>query len=73
MITVTRFDGTTLIVNVDLIEFIESRPDTVLSLTTGKKVIVLESLGDILDAVVKYKQRILRGPIVMEEPTEEGK
>ena len=45
MITVTRFDGTTLIVNAELIEFIEARPDTVLSLTTGKKVIVRESPG----------------------------
>ena len=73
MITVTRFDGTTLIVNAELIEFIEARPDTVLSLTTGKKVIVRESPGDVVQAAIKFRQRILRGPIVIEESTKEGK
>ena len=73
MITVTRFDGTTLMVNAELIEFVEARPDTVLSLTTGKKVIVLESPRDIMDAVVRFRQRILRGPMLIEEQTTEGK
>jgi len=72
MITVTRFDGTTLMINAELIEFVEARPDTVLTLTTGKIVIVQESPGDILQAVIKFKQQVLRGPILIEESTEEG-
>jgi len=72
MITVTRFDGTTLMINADLIEFVESRPDTVLTLTTGKIVIVQESPKDVVEAVVKFKQQILRGPILIDESTGEG-
>ena len=43
MIDLTRFNGTTFTVNSDLIEVIEETPDTVVTLTTGKKIIVKES------------------------------
>ena len=37
MITVTRFDNTEFIVNADLIEYVETLPDTHITLVTGKK------------------------------------
>lgn len=37
MIDVTRMNGTTLTINNDLIETVEEMPDTVITLTTGKK------------------------------------
>ena len=40
MIEVTRLNGTTVLINSDLIETVEETPDTVISLTTGKKFIV---------------------------------
>ena len=43
MIEVTRLNGTTVLINSDLIETVEETPDTVISLTTGKKFIVKES------------------------------
>ncbi len=44
MIKVTKLNGRELVVNADLIEFIESTPDTLISLTTGRKIMVLEEL-----------------------------
>jgi flagellar protein FlbD len=58
MITVTRFDGSQLIVNAELIEFVEAMPDTVITLTTGRKVVVLESPANIVDAIVAYRHSI---------------
>lgn len=51
MIEVTRMDGTTILVNVNLIEIVEETPDTVISLTTGKKIIVKESRQEVKNLV----------------------
>lgn len=58
MVKVTRLNGKEFIVNSDLIEFIESTPDTVISLNTGKKIIVVESVDEVLSEIVKYRRKI---------------
>ena len=58
MISVTRFNDSTLIVNADLIQTVEETPDTVITLTTGTKFIVKEKSKEIVDKVVEYKRRI---------------
>lgn len=58
MIEVTRLKGTTIIINAELIEMIEETPDTVITLTSGKKYIVNESGKDIIDLVIDYKRKI---------------
>ena len=55
MIKVTRINDTDLVINADLIEFIESTPDTIISLTTGKKVMVKESIDEIIERVAEFK------------------
>lgn len=67
MITVTRLDGSQLIVNAELIEFIEATPDTILSMTTGKKVVIVEPPEAVVQAVIAYKQKIHAGPTLMQE------
>lgn len=59
MISVTRFNDSTLIINADLIQTVEETPDTVITLTTGTKFIVKEKSKEIVDKVVEYKRRIL--------------
>jgi flagellar protein FlbD len=61
MITLTRLDGSHLTVNAELIEFAEPTPDTVITLTTGRKVVVKEPVADVIGLVVAYRQRILAG------------
>ena len=60
MVELTRLQNQKIIVNADLIEFIEATPDTMISMTTGKKIIVLESVKQVIDKVVRYKKRIGR-------------
>jgi len=58
MISVTRLNGKNFVVNSELIEIIESTPDTVITLITGKKIIVLESIDEIVEKTVKYRKKI---------------
>lgn len=62
MIQLTRLNKKPLVVNSDLIEFIENTPDTVITLVTGEKVVVLEGVDEILDEVVRFRRRYLPAP-----------
>jgi len=55
MIKVTKLNGSELVVNADLIEFVESTPDTLISLTTGRKIMVLEELDEVVQKAVGYR------------------
>ncbi|MDH3252397.1 MAG: flagellar FlbD family protein [Ignavibacteria bacterium] len=57
MIELTRLQGQKIIINIDLIEFIESTPDTIITTSTGKKVMVQERVQDVVDRVVEFKRR----------------
>ncbi len=58
MIELTRINGSQVVVNAELIEFIESTPDTVVSLTSGKKVMVREDVDEVVRRVVAYQRRL---------------
>jgi flagellar protein FlbD len=55
MIKVTKLNGRELVVNADLIEFIEATPDTIISLTTGRKIMVLEDVDEVVRKAVGYR------------------
>ena len=59
MIQLTRLNHQPLVVNSDLIEFIENAPDTVITLITGDKVVVLESTDQILEQIIQFRRRLL--------------
>ena len=58
MIEVTRINGTKVLVNPDLMELVEETPDTVISFTTGKKIIVKESRQEVKNLVKLYRKDI---------------
>ena len=58
MISVTRLNHEPIVLNCHLIECIEATPDTVISLTNGQKLMVLESAEEIVARVVEYERRI---------------
>jgi len=62
MIQLTRLNNQPLMVNSDLIKFVEKAPDTVLTLVNGEKVIVLESADVVLQKIVAFRQNIISGP-----------
>lgn len=60
MIEVTKLNGSKLLINTSLIEQVEETPDTVITLTSGKKVIVKESRHEIKDFVKTARQEYFR-------------
>jgi flagellar protein FlbD len=63
MIKVTRLNRVPLILNADLIEHIDMTPDTVVTLTSGQKYMLLETAEEIVDKVIQFrKQLITHGP-----------
>lgn len=62
MIKLTRLNNTPIVINSDLIEFIEALPDTIITLTTGQKIIVRENIDDIIERVKVYKRSVFIGP-----------
>ena len=59
MIKLTRLNHVPLILNSDLIEHIDMTPDTVVTLTSGQKIMVLESAEEVVDKVICFRQLLL--------------
>lgn len=62
MIHLTRLNHDDVLVNSDLIVLVEANPDTVISLTTGERVRVRESMHEIARLVMEHKRLILHTP-----------
>jgi len=61
MILLSRLDGKELVVNADHILTAEATPDTVILLTTGLKLMVCESVSEVVDRVAAWQRRV-HGP-----------
>jgi flagellar protein FlbD len=61
MIQLTRLNNHPLMVNSDLIKFVERAPDTVLTLVTGEKILVLETSEQVLEKIIEFRHTILSG------------
>lgn len=58
MIHVTRLNGSQFVINAELIREVEATPDTVVTLTTGTKLLVRESVDEVVRAVIQYRRDI---------------
>ena len=61
MIQLTRLNNHPLMVNSDLIKFVEKAPDTVLTLVSGEKIVVLEASEEVLEKIVEFRKAIFSG------------
>jgi len=61
MINVTRLNRTPIVVNSDLIEFIENTPDTVITMVSDRKMTVLETAEDVVERI-RSCRRSLQSP-----------
>jgi flagellar protein FlbD len=59
MVQLTRLNNQQLVVNSDLIKFVECSPDTVITLINGEKIVVRESVDQILQRIVEFRRSIL--------------
>lgn len=60
MIQLTRLNGSRLAINCDLIKYAESAPDTVITLITGEKLVVLEPCIEVSQRTLEYRASVLR-------------
>jgi len=67
MIQLTRLNTHPLVVNSDLIKFVEQAPDTVITLLSGEKIVVRESAQDVLARVVQFRRSVLQGIMLCPE------
>jgi len=58
MIKLTRLNGKEFVLNDDLIEMMEATPDTVITMTNGSKVVVSESVEEVVERIVAFRRRI---------------
>jgi flagellar protein FlbD len=62
MIRLTRINRLPMVLNSDLIEHVEATPDTVIALTTGQKLVVLESSEEVIQKVIEFRRLIANRP-----------
>jgi flagellar protein FlbD len=62
MIKLTRLSGEAFILNADLIRFIETRPDTYITLTTDDRFIVREGADEVVRRAIEYARQVRLTP-----------
>lgn len=67
MIRVTRLNKEAFLVNCDLIEYVEETPHTVISMMSGRRLVVSESSEEVKNRVIEYKRK-LYGTVIIEQP-----
>ena len=63
MIRLTRINHVPLVLNSDLIEHIEATPDTIISLTNGQKLVVAETVDEVIERVIQFRRAIHLAPV----------
>ena len=60
MIELTRFNNQKVVINAEMIEFVEATPDTSIHMNNGKTHIVKEAISDVIEKVIRYRQEVNR-------------
>jgi flagellar protein FlbD len=60
MIELTRLNGHPIVVNAELLKFVEQNPDTVITLVTGDKLVVREAAPEVMHRVLDYRRKLLQ-------------
>jgi len=58
MIRVKKINGEEIVINAELIETVEARPDTTISLVTGNKIIVKDTVSEVIKKIMEYRRLI---------------
>ncbi len=56
MIKLTRLDGEAFVLNAELIRYVEARPDTFITLSGGERVVVRESMDEVVQRAIDYQR-----------------
>lgn len=58
MVKVTRLDNSKLVINADMIELIQANPDTVITLMSKRKIVVKETIPELIEEVIAYRRKV---------------
>jgi len=64
MIAVTRLDGVSMLLNAEVVAWIEQTPDTMVGLLNGERFLVRESPDELVRRIVAFKRSVIAGPEV---------
>jgi flagellar protein FlbD len=62
VIKLRRLNGSAFVLNCDLIKSIEATPDTVISLTSGEKLMVLDPVDEVIQSTMDYRKKLCQEP-----------
>lgn len=62
MIKVTRINGEVLAVNAEMIQYVESKPDTIITLSTKERIIVKEGMDEVIKRIIEYGRALRTFP-----------
>ena len=68
MIRLTRLNSQAITVNSDLIQFVESNPDTVITLVNGDKILVHETAAEVVERVIAFRRAVISGLLSVANP-----
>lgn len=65
-----RLNNSELVINAHHIESIEATPDSIITLSNDKKIIVRESISELIDKIIEYQQKIFQLPFKLTKEEE---
>ena len=72
MVELTKLNGEKVVINCELIEYIDANPDTAINLTTNNRFVVKESVEEVITKIVNFKREIFSsGKIIFSDTKEE--
>ena len=63
MIRLRRLNGSSFVLNSDLIKTVEATPDTIITLTSGEKLLVLEPVDAVIRGALEFRKRVAQEPL----------
>ena len=57
MIKLTRLGGEPFVLNAEMIRYVEARPDTFITLTTGERIVVMQTMDEVVTRAISYQQQ----------------
>ena len=72
MVHLTRLNNSKLIVNSDLIKWVEQNPDTVITLLNGEKILVQEPAHEVVSRVIDFRRQVFAGILMSHASSSEG-
>ena len=71
MLELTKLNGQKVVINCELIEYIDANPDTTINLTTNNRFVVKESVKEVIEKVINFKKEIFTSERIIVSDTKE--